>query len=162
MVVLFRSSPRICLLLGMAVMGCASAPMTDNPRYKPRSGVELQQQTSQPAAALHRQFVRTQRQWRIGDKGVLDEPWSQKQALLGETYLDLVRMVKLLAAGDTYGVGEMMSERRVIEASPGDPFLVIDVLPDAVEVRLQAGRSFGKSGFVPTQWIADGWDLANE
>lgn len=88
----------------------------------------------------------------IGEKGLLRQKGTTEVAVaIDEAALD--ESIKASIANDGIGRAELMFRGRLFLVEQNTPALLIDTTFAARKVRILAGQYYGKSGWVPKEWL---------
>lgn len=87
-----------------------------------------------------------------GKSGTLQSKGSPN-VLVGTSQKNFDRMIKLLAAKDIKGLGEMVAAGQVLQVPSGTKCLIIDLGVFIDEVRLSGGKYSGTAVFVESEYV---------
>jgi hypothetical protein len=87
-----------------------------------------------------------------GDSGYIAVS-GEKYVLAASTVDNLDALIKVAAAHDTVGLGDMMLQHRVLGIDSGTPVLVIDMTIGSRRVRFMGGPYQYQTGWVPMEWV---------
>lgn len=89
----------------------------------------------------------------VGEAGILRLPSSSDDIIVSVSEVALERFIKASIANDRLGVAQMVLNGEGFLVQSGTKILVIDSTTFQRKVRILEGEHFGRSGWVPYEWV---------